>query len=114
MCGVLLATVASNWLGEQIPLPWYERYARRFEEYRLPPKKEDRYTLAEQIGADGLQLLQLIDSEKEWTWLREIPAVQIDRARLDPAILCFQSGLSGALACCGGSPPSPTLDQFSV
>ena len=52
----VLATVAPDWLGAQVPSPWYERYARRFEEYRLPPKKEDRYALAEQIGADGLQL----------------------------------------------------------
>ncbi len=75
----VLATVAPDWLGAQVPVLWYERYARRFEEYRLPPKREDRYALAEQIGADGLQLLQLIDGEKEWTWLREIPAVQILR-----------------------------------
>jgi len=74
-----LATVAPDWLGAQVPAPWYERYARRFEEDRLPAKKEDRYALAEQIGADGLQLLQLIDVEKEWAWLREIPAVQILR-----------------------------------
>jgi len=75
----VLATVAPDWLGEGVPSPWYERYARRFEEYRLPAKKEDRYALAEQIGADGLQLLQLIDGEQEWAWLREIPAVQILR-----------------------------------
>ncbi len=75
----VLATVAPDWLGEVVPSPWYERYARRFEEYRLPAKKEDRYALAEQIGADGLQLLQLIDGEQEWAWLREIPAVQILR-----------------------------------
>jgi transposase len=75
----VLATVTPDWLGAEIPPSWYERYARRFEEYRLPPKKEDRYALAEQIGTDGLQLLQLIDGEQEWAWLYEIPAVQILR-----------------------------------
>jgi len=75
----VLATVAPDWLVAKIPPSWYERYARRFEEYRLPAKKEDRYALAEQIGSDGLQLLQLIDGEQEWAWLREIPAVQILR-----------------------------------
>jgi hypothetical protein len=79
MPGVLLATVAPDWLGTKVPPSWYERYARRFEEYRLPPKKEERYALAEQRGTDGLQLLQLIDVEQEWAWLREIPAVQILR-----------------------------------
>jgi transposase len=75
----VVATVAPDWLGPQVPTSWYERYARRFEEYRLPTKKEDRYILAEQIGADGLQLFQLIDVESEWVWLREIPAIQILR-----------------------------------
>lgn len=75
----VLAIAAPDWLEEHIPSSWYERYARRFEEYRLPPKREDRYVLAEQIGADGFQLLHLIDSEQAWTWLREIPAVQILR-----------------------------------
>src|SRR5947209_14078744 len=71
----VLATVAPDWLGAQVPSIWFERYARRFEEYRLPANKEDRYVLAEQIGADGRQLLHLIDIQKEWVWLREIPAV---------------------------------------
>ena len=75
----VLATVAPDWLGAWVPSSWYERYAQRFEEYRLPPKKEDRYALAEQIGADGLQLLQWIHGEQEWAWLREIPAIQILR-----------------------------------
>jgi len=75
----VLATVAPDWLEEWVPAAWFERYARRFEEYRLPTKKEDRYALAEQIGADGRQLLQMIDAETEWAWLREVPAVQILR-----------------------------------
>jgi transposase len=75
----VVATVAPDWLATRVPPPWYEQYGRRFEEYRLPPKKEDRYTLAEQIGADGLQLLRWIDGEQEGAWLREIPAVQILR-----------------------------------
>ncbi len=75
----VLATVAPDWLHPRIPSTWFEQYARRFEEYRLPAKREDRYALAEQIGADGRQLLQMIESETEWAWLREIPAVQILR-----------------------------------
>jgi transposase len=75
----VLATVAPDWLEVWVPAAWFERYSHRFEEYRLPPKKEDRYALAEQIGADGRQLLQMIDAETEWAWLREVPAVQILR-----------------------------------
>jgi transposase len=79
MSGVLLATVAPDWLEEWVPSAWFERYARRFEEYRLPTQKEERYALAEQIGADGRQLLDMIDAETEWAWLREVPAVQVLR-----------------------------------
>ncbi len=62
-----------------VPQSAWQTTHRRFEEYRLPAKKEERYALAEQIGADGLHLLQRIDGEQEWAWLREIPAVQILR-----------------------------------
>jgi transposase len=75
----ILATVAPDWLEEWVPSVWFERYADRFEEYRLPAKREDRYALAEQIGADGRQLLHRIDAETALAWLGEIPAVQILR-----------------------------------
>ncbi|HVB21552.1 MAG TPA: IS1182 family transposase [Ktedonobacteraceae bacterium] len=75
----VLATVVPDWLNERVPAVWFERYARRFEEYRLPTKKEERYALAEQIGADGRHLLDMIDAETEWVWLREVPAIQILR-----------------------------------
>ncbi len=35
----VLATVAPDWLNERVPAVWFERYGRRFEEYRLPTKK---------------------------------------------------------------------------
>jgi transposase len=75
----ILATVAPDWLEEWVPSVWFERYADRFEEYRLPTKREDRYALAEQIGADGRQLLRRIDAETALAWLYEVPAVQVLR-----------------------------------
>ncbi len=71
-----LATVAPDWLRSWVPTEWFDRYARRFENYRLPASKADRYTFAEQIGADGLQLLRMVDHETAPLWLREVPAVQ--------------------------------------
>lgn len=47
-----LATVAPDWLRSWLPAEWVERYGRRFEEYRLPPGRPERYVLAEMIGAD--------------------------------------------------------------
>ncbi len=76
----VLATVVPDWLGAWLPAGWSERYAHRFEEYRLPAKKDERYALASLIGADGLQLLAHIDQQTEWMWLRELPALVILRA----------------------------------
>jgi len=105
----VLATVAPDWLGEGVPSSWYERYARRFEEYRLPAKKEDRYALAEQIGADGLQLLQLIDGEQEWAWLREIPAVQILRRVWIQQFYACEPGSPVQWRVAEDLPPAPLL-----
>ncbi len=71
-----LATVAPDWLRSWAPSAWYERYGRRFEEYRLPPGKAERYALAEQIGADGSALLTALCGPDAPDWLRRIPAVE--------------------------------------
>ncbi len=55
-----LAVAAPDWLQGWVPSAWFDRYERRFEEYRLPASREDRYALAEQIGADGFQLLDAL------------------------------------------------------
>jgi transposase len=72
----VLATVVPEWLHAWVPPEWFEQYARRFEEYRLPTERAERYVLAEQIGADGIQVLQRVDAEEEWAWLRDVPALR--------------------------------------
>ena len=42
MRGVLLATVAPDWLKQQAKSEWYERYGERIEDYRLPKDKTER------------------------------------------------------------------------
>jgi len=37
-----LATVAPDWLRTWVPSTWFDRYGRRFENYRLPPGKPER------------------------------------------------------------------------
>lgn len=71
-----VATVAPDWLRSWVPSGWFDRYGRRFEEYRLPPGKPERYLLAEEIGTDGYQLLHAVYDSGAPTWLREVPAVQ--------------------------------------
>ncbi|HSH82909.1 MAG TPA: IS1182 family transposase [Herpetosiphonaceae bacterium] len=74
-----LATVAPDWLRSWVPTVWFDRYGRRFEEYRLPPGKPERYALAEEIGTDGRQVLLAVDSADAPEWLRQVEAVQILR-----------------------------------
>ena len=74
-----LAVVAPDWLLAQVPAAWFDRYGRRFEEYRLPPGRPERYALAEQIGADGHLLLAALAHPTAPSWLREVPAAQILR-----------------------------------
>jgi transposase len=49
-----LARVAPDWIQMQAKPEWFERYARPFEESRLPASRAQRYALAETIGTDGL------------------------------------------------------------
>lgn len=74
-----LAVVEPAWLRSQVPVEWFERYGRRFEEYRLPPGRPERYALAETLGADGIRLLTAVYASDAPTWLREVPAVEILR-----------------------------------
>jgi transposase len=48
-----LATVAPAWLADLVAPDWFERYATRVEEYRLPKGEAARTALGERIGADG-------------------------------------------------------------
>lgn len=72
----ILAEVAPEWLRSFAPDEWYERYAHRVEEYRLPKGKEKRTALIETIGTDGSALLNMIFTAPELDWLRYIPAVE--------------------------------------
>jgi transposase len=71
-----LAAAVPDWMREQAPREWFERYGQRFEQYRLPSSKTEREALAETIGRDGVQLLQACYAEMELDWLWALPAVQ--------------------------------------
>ncbi len=75
-----IAAVAPDWLKKIVPDPnWYELYGQRIQENRLPSSKEERNTLAHQMGTDGIYLLDAIWSESTLVWLRQIEAVEILR-----------------------------------
>jgi transposase len=74
-----LATVAPGWLRQQVPPEWFDRYASRVEETRLPKGQEARYAHAEVIGADGYRLLETLRRDAAATELWRVPAVEILR-----------------------------------
>ena len=74
-----LAVVAPEWLREQVPTDWYERYGSRVDNYRLPKADAEREALAELIGADGGRLLAAVWAPAAPSWLRQVPAVEVLR-----------------------------------
>jgi len=71
-----VAVMAPAWLQALAPAEWYERYASRVENYRLPKTDAARQDLAATIGADGCALMAAIDQASSLPWLAQIPAVQ--------------------------------------
>lgn len=74
-----LAVVLPDWVRQAVPMEWVERYGPRAENYRLPEEESQRVAYAQQVGADGNQLLDALWSAPTPTWLRQIPAVEILR-----------------------------------
>lgn len=75
----VLAEVAPDWLIEHMHPEWAKRYQSRFSDFRLPKEEKTRTELAEQIGADGRDLLEKVSTSSTHCWLREIPAIEILR-----------------------------------
>jgi transposase len=74
-----LALLAPEWLVQQISPDWFERYSHRVENYRLPKAESQRKALAQQIGADGLHLLQALEGTDAPAGLKEQESVQVLR-----------------------------------
>ena len=72
----VLAAAAPTWLTGVVAPDWFERYAARIEEYRLPKGVVARNALGERIGADGHALLAAAYDPAAPIWLRDLPAVQ--------------------------------------
>jgi transposase len=72
----VLATAAPDWLAAWVPEAWFDRYARRFPDRRLPAGQAARAALAAEIGADGRQLLAAAWAAEAPAWLRALPALE--------------------------------------
>jgi transposase len=56
----VIATVDPKWLAENVDGSWYLKYAKRFESNRAPLTKEAGVAATEEIGQDGMTLLEKI------------------------------------------------------
>ena len=74
-----IAAVAPDWLRAAAPRAWYERYARRVEDGRLPRATAEREAYARAVGEDGFALLDRLDRPETAAELRGLPTVAILR-----------------------------------
>ena len=74
-----LAAAAPDWLRGTAPRAWYERYARRVEDDRLPRSAAEREAYARTVGEDGFALLDRLDEPATPEDLRRLPKVEVLR-----------------------------------
>ncbi len=74
-----LATLAPDWLVQHISPDWFERYSHRVENYRFPKAESQRTALAQQIGADGLHLLHVLEKSDAPALLKDEASVHLLR-----------------------------------
>ena len=55
-----LALQAAAWLKCRVSADWFDRYSQRTSNYLLPKQETERQVWAEQVGRDGLWLLEQI------------------------------------------------------
>lgn len=66
-----------EWLKEHTPFEWWDRYAKKLDDYRLPKTETARRQLAEMIGRDGLQLLRMVNQADAPPELATLEAIRI-------------------------------------
>lgn len=71
-----LSIVVPDWIKARVPQERFDRYGKRFEQWRLPKTQVEQQALAETIGQDGCRLWEMVDESASMTWLCEIPAIE--------------------------------------
>src|SRR5262245_34022515 len=71
-----LARVAPDWLQGMAPLAWYQRYAKRIEDARLPQEPAQREAYAQTVGEDGFTLLDALEAPAAPAALRALPMIE--------------------------------------
>jgi transposase len=74
-----LASAAPEWLTEHADPEWFERYARRVEDQRLPKGKDAREEYLKRVGTDGMRLLAYLDAPYAPRSLGKLSEVEVLR-----------------------------------
>src|SRR3712207_6589932 len=112
-----LATVAPSWLRGAAPAAWYQRYARRIEDNRLPQSAAERETYACTVGEDGFMLLDLLERPEAAKELRQLPKIELLRqvwARHFLREPAEPSGGGGAVRLRGKDDPPPSAPAIET
>jgi hypothetical protein len=72
---VAIVTTAPDWSAEMIPPAWEEKYGERFVRQRYSEKEWQDYE--DQIGANGVWLLNRLEKGRAPTELQNLPEVQV-------------------------------------
>src|SRR6266849_5460016 len=71
----VLSEVAPDWVRAHVPVEWVERYGERLEHERLPKEEQERKAYANQVGADGWMLLDVLETPATPDWMKALPAI---------------------------------------
>ena len=71
-----LAAIAPEWLRGVAPPAWYERYAKRIEDSRLPKDGAGRDAYAQTVGEDGFALLDALEAADAPVVLHALPIIE--------------------------------------
>jgi transposase len=71
-----LSAAEPAWVQQHVPLEWYARYGLRSDQTRLPKDASKREALAREVGTDGYQLLEWVQTADTSPGLRDLPALE--------------------------------------
>ena len=71
-----LSAAEPVWVQYHVPLDWYPRYGLRSDQARLPKEASKREALARQVGVDGYQLLDSLQTADSPPYLRDLFALE--------------------------------------
>lgn len=74
-----LAELVPEWVAPHLRPEWAERYGPRADEFHLPHTPQKRLAYAQQIGQDGLELMEKIEADPQAALLWQLPAVDVFR-----------------------------------